>query len=67
VVFDSCQPHVSDTNLFAYNDQKLGGSTTTSPLMIYGTASVRWVFTFGLPAAAQEQDGHLKPKKLKTN
>jgi hypothetical protein len=25
------------------------------------------VLTFGLPAAAQEQDEHLKPKKPKTN
>jgi hypothetical protein len=40
-VFDSCQPHASDTNLFTYNDQTLRGSTTTSPLMIRRTASVR--------------------------
>jgi hypothetical protein len=41
MVFDSCHPHASGTNLFAYNDQTLVGSTTTSPLMIRGTASVR--------------------------
>jgi hypothetical protein len=41
VVFDSCHLRASDTNLFAYNDQKLGGSITTSPLMIHGTASAR--------------------------
>jgi hypothetical protein len=40
-VFDSCQPHTSDTNLFAYNDQTLGGSTMTPPLMICGTSSNR--------------------------
>jgi hypothetical protein len=40
VVFDSCHPHANDTNLYAYNDQTLGGSTMTSPLMIRGTASV---------------------------
>jgi hypothetical protein len=32
---------VRDTNLFVYNDQMLGGSTTTSPLMISEIASVR--------------------------
>jgi hypothetical protein len=40
-VFDSCHPHASDTNLFAYNDQTLGGSTMTLPLIISGTASAR--------------------------
>jgi hypothetical protein len=40
-VFDSCHSHASDTNLFLYNDQTLGGSTMTSPLMIHGTASIR--------------------------
>jgi hypothetical protein len=29
VVFNSCHPHANDTNLFSYNDQTLGGSTTT--------------------------------------
>jgi hypothetical protein len=41
VVFDSYHPHDSDTNLFAYNNQTLGGSTTMSPLMISGTASAQ--------------------------
>jgi hypothetical protein len=132
VVFNSCQPHASDTNLFAYNDQMLWGSTTTSPLTIRKTASIRLhhyrdlaimqlhrrndfatmstlfgvvthdmhmqdydfnarfeslpnfmtqldtrgttdeemtprVLIIGIPAAAQEQDGHSKPKKPKIN
>jgi hypothetical protein len=41
VVFDSCQPHANNTNLFAYNDQTLGGSTTTLPLTIHEPASIR--------------------------
>jgi hypothetical protein len=40
-VFDFCQPPTSNTNLFAYNDQAFGGSTTTLPLTIRETASVR--------------------------
>jgi hypothetical protein len=40
-VLNSSQPHASDTNLFAYNDQTLGGLTTTPPLIIRGTASTR--------------------------
>jgi hypothetical protein len=35
-VFYSCQPHSSNINLFAYNNHRQGGSTTTSP-----TASIR--------------------------
>jgi hypothetical protein len=41
VVFDSCHPHASDTNLFAFDEQTFKGSTTTSPLMICGIASTR--------------------------
>jgi hypothetical protein len=41
MVFDSCQPPASNTNLFAYNDQTLGGSTMISPLMIRRTTSAR--------------------------
>jgi hypothetical protein len=40
VVFYSCHPDASDINLLACNDQTLGGSTTTSPLMIRETTSV---------------------------
>jgi hypothetical protein len=40
-VFDSCQPRASNTNLFVDNDQTLGGSTMTLPLMIHRTASAR--------------------------
>jgi hypothetical protein len=36
-----CQPHASNTNFFAYNDQTLGGSTTTSPQAICETTSLR--------------------------
>jgi hypothetical protein len=39
-VFDSCWPHASNTNLFAYNDQAFGGSTTTLPLTIRAIVSV---------------------------
>jgi hypothetical protein len=39
--FDSCWPHASDINLFAYHNQTLGSSTMTSPLMIHGTTSAR--------------------------
>jgi hypothetical protein len=38
--FGPCQPSTSNVNLFAYDNQTLGGSTTTSPLMICETASV---------------------------
>jgi hypothetical protein len=41
VVFDFCHPDASDINLLAYNDQTLGGLTTTPPLMIHEIASVR--------------------------
>jgi hypothetical protein len=40
-VFDSCQPHVGNTDLVAYNDKTLGGSTMTLPLMIREPASIR--------------------------
>jgi hypothetical protein len=41
VVFDSCQPHIGNTDLVAYNDQTLGGSTMTLPLTIREPASIR--------------------------
>jgi hypothetical protein len=41
MVFDSWLLPASNTNLFAYNDQAFGGSTTTLPLTIRETASVR--------------------------
>jgi hypothetical protein len=41
MVCDSYQPPASNTNFFAYNDQAFEGSTTTLPLTIRETASVR--------------------------